>query len=162
MTRDTEQGFRFVAGMIAVLCAIFGLAALLGVPAAGTIFFGMAGMLLGIGSARALLPRRDWRLAGKTVLMFVTIGGIFVGYRLSVLDFATVRGVFFLGPVPRFLANGVLQAYGAYSSRAHRGLKTGGSGPRRLSANLAAPMCYGVWLCRLFGESGSERRETPG
>ena len=97
MTRDTEQGFRFVAGMIAVLCAIFGLAALLGVPAAGTIFFGMAGMLLGIGSARALLPRRDWRLAGKTVLMFVTIGGIFVGYRLSVLDFATVRGLFFWG-----------------------------------------------------------------
>ena len=61
MTRDAEQGFRFVAGMIAILCAIFGLAALLGVPAAGTIFFGMAGMLtgmlLGIGSTRALLPR---------------------------------------------------------------------------------------------------------
>ena len=75
MTRDAERGLRFVAGMIAVLCAICGLAALLGAPAAGELFFGRAGMLLGMGAARALLPRRDWGSTGKTVLVFVAVGG---------------------------------------------------------------------------------------
>ena len=97
LTRDAERGLRFVVGMIAVLCAACGLAALFGVPATGGLFLLLAGWLLGIGAARALLPRRDWRLAGKTVLMFVAIGGIFAGYRFSVLDFATVRGLFFWG-----------------------------------------------------------------
>ena len=97
MTRDAERGLRFVVGMVAVLCAVCGLAALFGVPAAGGIFFNLGGVLLGIGAAWALLPRRDWGLAGRTVLMLIAIGGIFAGYRFSVLDFSTVRGTFFWG-----------------------------------------------------------------
>lgn len=87
-----ERGRRFVTGMVAVLCAVCGLTALLGVPAAGGIFFSLAGMLLGIGAARTLLPRRDWGLTGRTALMFLAIGGIFVGSYFSILDFSTGRG----------------------------------------------------------------------
>lgn len=92
-----ERGWPFVAGMIAFLCAVCGFAALFGIPAAGGIFFGLAGMLLGIGAARTLLPREDWGLTGRTILVFVAVGGIFVGSYFAVLDFSTVRGVFFWG-----------------------------------------------------------------
>lgn len=92
-----ERGRRFVTGMLAVLYAVCGLAALFGVPAAGALFFGLAGMLLGIGAAWTLLPRRDWGLTGRSILLFVAIGGIFVGSYLSVLDFSTVRGMFCWG-----------------------------------------------------------------
>lgn len=94
---SAERGRRFVTGMIAVLCAICGLAALFGVPAAGALFFNLAGMLLGIGAAWTLLPRRDWGLTGRSVLLFPAIGGIFAGTYLSVLDFSTVWGAFFWG-----------------------------------------------------------------
>lgn len=90
-----ERGWPFVAWMIAVLCAICGLAALFGVPAAGGIFFGLAGILLGIGAARIFLPRRAWGLIGTTVLMIVAMVGIVVGFHFSLLGFSTVRGVFF-------------------------------------------------------------------
>ena len=95
--RGGERGWPFVPGMIAALCAVCGLAALFGVPASGGLFFGLAGMLLGIGAARVLLPRRNWGLTGRTILMFVAVGGVFVGSYFSVLDFSTVRGAFFLG-----------------------------------------------------------------
>lgn len=91
------RGWPFVAYMIAALCAVCGLAALLGVPASGGIFVGLAGMLLGIGAARTLLRRRDWGSTGRTLLMFGAVGGIFVGSYLSVLDFSTVRGAFCWG-----------------------------------------------------------------
>ncbi len=97
MTHDGARGGRFVAGMIAALCAICGLAALFGVPAADGVFLGLGGMLLGMGAARFLLPRRDWGLAGRTALVFLAIGGLFAGYHLSVIGFSTVRGVLLWG-----------------------------------------------------------------
>jgi hypothetical protein len=92
-----ERGWPFVAWMIVVLFAVCGLAALFGVPAADGLFFGLAGTLLGIGAARILLPHKAWGLLGGTVLMIVAVVTLQVGFQLSVLDFSTLRGVFFWG-----------------------------------------------------------------
>jgi hypothetical protein len=97
VTHDGARGARFVAGMIAALCAICGLAALFGVPAASAVFFGLGGILLGTAAARGILPRRDWGLTVRTILALVSVGGIFAGYHLSVIGFSTVRGVFLWG-----------------------------------------------------------------
>ena len=94
---DDEKGWPFVGWMISALCAACGLAALLGVPAAGGIFSGLAGMLLGIGVARVLLPRGNRGLKGRTVLLTVAMVGLLAGYWLSGLDFSTARGLFFWG-----------------------------------------------------------------
>ena len=92
MTHDGARGARFVAGMIAALGAICGRAALFGVPAAGAVFFGLGGILLGAAAARGILPRGDWGLTVRAILALVSVGGIFAGYHLSVIDFSTVRG----------------------------------------------------------------------
>ena len=83
--------------MLAALCCACGLAALLGVPAAGGLFLGWGGMLLGISAARALVPRKQLGLAGRTALTLAAAGVMVVGSVLSVLDFSTPRGLFFRG-----------------------------------------------------------------
>jgi hypothetical protein len=83
--------------MLAALCSACGLAAILGVPASGGLFLGSGGMLLGIGAARALVPRKHPGLASKTALTFAAVGVMLVGSVLSVLDFSTLRGVLFWG-----------------------------------------------------------------
>lgn len=36
-------------------------------------------------------------MAGRTILMFAAVGGIFVGSCVSAFDFSSFRGLFFLG-----------------------------------------------------------------
>ena len=145
MTHDGARGGRFVAGMIAALCAICGLAALFGVPAADGVFLGLGGMLLGMGAARFLLPRRDWGLAGRTALVFLAIGGLFAGYHLSVIGFSTVRGGVALGAVLRFLVRGRSQAHRPHRPRAHRGVKAKRRlRDRKLPYRLYAPECVAM------------------
>ena len=81
--------------MLAALCSACGLAALIGVPAAGGLFLGSDGMLLGISAARALVPRKHPGLAGRTALTLAAVGVMLAGSALSVLDFSTLRGVLF-------------------------------------------------------------------
>ncbi len=106
MSATARKGERFVVGMIAVSCVTAGVMALFGLPAAGGIFVAFLGMLVGMpvgalaGSAvaGALLARGDRGPRERAIKVYLAIGAILVaylvGYRLSVLDYTTLGGLF--------------------------------------------------------------------
>jgi len=120
--------------MLGLLCAIFGLAALLGVPASGAIFCGTAGMLMGLAAGRVLLPHREWGRRAKAILLFAAVGEVLCGSFLSILDFFTVRGLFLWGLNLGFWPVAVTRLASTGASKGTRGKNgfrvTGGIGWR--------------------------------
>lgn len=93
-----EQGQRFAVGMASVLCALAGLLALFGVPAAGGIFAGYAGIVAGFAAARVLVPRKSLGLPAKMLVALMVLGGmLFGGFYFEVFDFSSGRGALAFG-----------------------------------------------------------------